>query len=98
MSIDINIPMARNANEQMPIIARNVSSVRDNVLRLTSQIDSRVLGRSNLRARLQNMQNEISSLENDLALLHRITVQNINAYEENERLNSSNVQGLSTSL
>ena len=89
MDIDINITSARAEAERLSSLASQASVIRSCVSHLKAHIDPRLLEKRNLKARLRNAIISLESLENDLALLHRTTVQNINSYEEAEaRINS----------
>ena len=85
MSIEIDIASAKAVNEHFPASINRVGGVNDCLSRLKASVDSRILDRQDLRARLNNAQRAVDSLEKDLLLLHRTIAQNINSYEETEK-------------
>ena len=96
MSIDIDIESSRAVNERLPAIVNHIGDIKSDVQRLQSSIDAKVLSRSNLRSRLRNVQSNIESIQSDLLLLYRTTMQNINGYEENEARTHARVQNIPT--
>jgi len=98
MSIHIDIPSAKAANEQLPAIVRQVTNAKDTLSKTRISIDAGVLECSNLRTRLKNVQINIEAVESDLVLLHRTITQNIAIYEENEIRLESQAQNLTNKL
>ena len=95
--IDIDIASAKAVNDRLPAIVEHAGDIKDNVSRLRSAIDPRVLNRRSLRERLRSTERSIEAIQNELLLLHRVTMQNIISYEDSESRAIARVNNAPTS-
>ena len=94
MTVNIDVATAKAVNERLPTVVNHISNTKNTLSGLRVSIDSRVLDRSNLRARFINAQFNIESIENELLLFHRTVAQNLNSYEDNEVRLSNRVRSV----
>ena len=82
--IELNMAEVRQANTRMAATRNMLDSIANELVRLQTTIDSRVLDQSNLRSRLNNAQRETASIGTDLQNLREVIIRSINMYEETD--------------
>jgi len=82
--IDINLKSVEETNCKLPAIISRVAEVNSTISNIKAVINSSVLGRSNLRARLSAAQSDINDIETGLHDLYRGINNIVGIYENNE--------------
>ena len=97
---EINIdPKAVEAvNSQLPAIISRVSEVSGVIANLRSSVNSNVLSQNNLRTRLKNAHNDISTMESDLRSLRKTINKIVDIYETNEQKQLGRVRNIKKKL
>ena len=82
--IDIDISYTRAVCEQFRVVAIHVRNIGNSVSSIGASVESGILSRHNLSARLRNARKEIERIKTELLQINRVITQNINEYESLE--------------
>ena len=94
VDININPGAVEVANTQLPSIISRVNGVNKTVTGLRTAINNNIQNRSNIRARLTKVQNDINQMESDLRAMHKAVNNIVEIYDKNEAQQLNNINKL----